>query len=159
MSNTLINNLEFSEKQLSLNDRIHVKYFKRLLEFLDLSSLEVEVNVVEYQLSGVTVAGHPGLRLVLQATLPMYCQRCLKPIEATVNVAYAYVLSHEEPQELDDELDWLEISRAMDVQALIEDELLMTIPIAPTHQHDCLTHKLSSGDKVNPFAVLKEKFK
>jgi uncharacterized protein len=44
----------------------------------------------------------------------------------------------------------------MDVIALIEDELIMAMPIAPTHNHDCVKLVTQSGEKPNPFAVLKD---
>ncbi len=43
----------------------------------------------------------------------------------------------------------------MNVMELIEDELLMAMPIAPTHTESCIAEKIQSGDKPNPFAVLK----
>jgi len=58
-----------------------------------------------------------------------------------------------------DEIDWLEASQEMDLTALIEDELLIAMPIAPMHETDCLKTSLQSGEKPNPFAVLKGKFK
>jgi uncharacterized protein len=47
----------------------------------------------------------------------------------------------------------------MDLVALIEDEMLMALPIAPVHAEDCNDNLhngvAESGEKPNPFAVLK----
>ncbi len=43
----------------------------------------------------------------------------------------------------------------MDIIALIEDEMLMAMPIAATHDQHCTDVLSESGDKPNPFAVLK----
>jgi uncharacterized protein len=43
----------------------------------------------------------------------------------------------------------------MDLQKLIEDEIIMATPIAPTHEGHCAQGTMQSGEKPNPFAVLK----
>jgi uncharacterized protein len=43
----------------------------------------------------------------------------------------------------------------MDVVQLIEDEIIMALPIAPTHEQNCGPQVMQSGEKPNPFAVLK----
>ena len=47
----------------------------------------------------------------------------------------------------------------MNVLQLIEDELLLAMPIAPTHAEACNKASMQSGEKPNPFAVLKGKIK
>ena len=54
-------------------------------------------------------------------------------------------------------MDWLEINSEMDVHELIEDELLLAMPIAPAHEGACSRLSMQSGEKPNPFAVLKGK--
>ena len=43
----------------------------------------------------------------------------------------------------------------MDIAALIEDEIIMALPIAPMHEVICGEVVTQSGEKPNPFAVLK----
>ena len=57
-----------------------------------------------------------------------------------------------------DEIDWLEPSQEMNLSELIEDELLIAIPIAPVHEANCAKSNMQSGEKPNPFAVLKGHF-
>ena len=40
---------------------------------------------------------------------------------------------------------------------MIEDELLMAAPIAPVHPTECAQLCMQSGEKANPFTVLKGK--
>jgi uncharacterized protein len=54
-----------------------------------------------------------------------------------------------------DDLDLQQASVAMDVKALIEDEIIMAMPIAPIHEQNCGAIITQSGEKANPFAVLK----
>ncbi len=61
--------------------------------------------------------------------------------------------------EQNDDIDLVEPSPAMDLVSLIEDEMLMALPIAPAHEEDCSASinkgVTQSGEKPNPFAVLK----
>jgi uncharacterized protein len=156
----LINNLEFAETQQILESELALKIFPRLSESLVSPMITSEKFTVRYQLKGV--AGHqlPRLHLQLQALMPMQCQRCLDTLEHSVSLEYDYVLSDTEPADIEDDpdLDWLEINPSMNLLELIEDELLIALPIAPKHSIDCQTKKMESGEKANPFAVLKGKF-
>jgi uncharacterized protein len=159
-NNYLINNLEFSDNKQSMSGELPVEALPRLLGFLDTTSFAGSINTISYELFGRHVSGKPGLHLMIGANLPMLCQRCLTPIRMRFNLAFDYVLSASEPEELDadDDIDWLEISRAMDLRELIEDELIIALPIAPVHEHPCQSQPTTSGEKANPFAVLKGKF-
>jgi uncharacterized protein len=43
----------------------------------------------------------------------------------------------------------------MDVKLLVEDEVILALPIAPVHDNDCTPVTMQSGEKPNPFAALK----
>ncbi len=58
-----------------------------------------------------------------------------------------------------DDIDLQPVSQHMDVIALIEDELIMALPIAPVHEQACASLVNQSGEKPNPFAVLKSLIK
>jgi uncharacterized protein len=58
-----------------------------------------------------------------------------------------------------DEIDWLEVQKEMSLLELIEDELLLAMPIAPLHENHCAKASMQSGEKPNPFAILKDKYK
>lgn len=85
-------------------------------------------------------AGAPEIWLHLQAatTIALECQRCLQPAvsELDVESAIRFVASEEEAAELDadSEDDVLALTRSLDAQALIEDELLLALPIVPRHE-------------------------
>lgn len=113
---------------------------------------------IRYLLTGGASSYHlPSLKLSVDAVLTVVCQRCLSEMQLPLSVEYDYVLSEVEPEEFDgdDDVDWLEVSREMNLTELIEDELLIAMPLAPTHEHSCKPAKHESGEKHNPFAVLK----
>ena len=112
---------------------------------------------------------HPEvwLRLQASAVFPLTCQRCLGPVEVPVAVDRPFRFVEDEPTALaqDDasEEDLLALSRSFDLVELIEDELLMDLPVAPRHQVCPEPVKLAVADdgfeaepakKENPFALL-----
>jgi uncharacterized protein len=80
----------------------------------------------------------------------------LEVMDIELDLAFDYLISHQTVTEVDenDEMDWLEAAQDMNVALLIEDELLLAMPFAPTHTYNCAQLKFESGEKANPFAVL-----
>jgi uncharacterized protein len=160
MKPILINNLDLAKNQGEISGTIAIDECERLTEFL--SQDGVAGQKISYELSGTATKFHlPSLSLSINATLPVICQRCLEELALSLSLNHDYVLNESEPApfEGDDDIDWLEISREMNLNALVEDELLMAMPLAPTHAHDCKLDKQVSGEKHNPFAVLKDLIK
>lgn len=159
MKPILINNLDVAKKHEKISGEILIESCERLAEAINLDNASAAIR---YELTGVSAKFHlPSLHLMLDASLPLICQRCLEPMQLKLSRMYDYVISESEPAPFDgdDDIDWLEPSREMNVNALIEDELLMAIPFAPTHAHDCKLLKQGSGEKHSPFAALKDLMK
>jgi uncharacterized protein len=114
---------------------------------------------------------HPEVWLHLKANaqLPLTCQRCLEPVNVAVEVdrLFRFVPDEElaaaEDEESDE--DVLALSRSFDVVELVEDELLMALPLAPRHDVCPAPVKLAVADadfegadqgqgRENPFALL-----
>ena len=78
-----------------------------------------------------------------------------------LNLDFDYIICKELPVEANenDDTDWIEAAPEMNLQVLIEDELLLAMPISPMHNHDCSKQSTQSGEKPNPFAVLKSLIK
>jgi uncharacterized protein len=150
----LINNLEFAQNQLALSDVLAPKQLPRLAEMLS----NAGKTQVQFQLICASKQfRQPSLGLTITASLPMTCQRCLDEMTLNLQLNFNYLIADAEINEADDadDTDWLTADHAMDVAELIEDELLLALPIAPTHAHDCAKTSTQSGEKPNPFAVLK----
>jgi len=109
----------------------------------------------------------PWLHLEAEAVVPLVCQRCLSPVgtSLTVDRWFRFVANEEvaEAEDEESEEDLLVVSRDFDLHTLIEDELLMEIPVMPAHEVCPTPVRLSSSDedfkaaeeaKPNPFAVL-----
>ena len=112
---------------------------------------------------------HPEIWLHLQAhaVLSLTCQRCLAPVELPVQVdrPFRFVTDEAAAMAQDDqsEEDLLALSRSFDLIELIEDELLMDLPVAPRHEICPVAVTLGVADedfesaapvRENPFALL-----
>jgi uncharacterized protein len=112
---------------------------------------------------------HPEIWLRLRAgtVLPLTCQRCLGPVDVTVEVERPFRFVEDEAvamaQDDGSEEDLLALSRSFDLVELVEDELLMDMPVAPRHEVCPVSVKLAVADpgfeepaavRENPFALL-----
>lgn len=127
-------------------------------EVLALSALRVH-----YQLQGLppryfSELALPMLGLTVQAELPLVCQRCFAAMPQSVNLQFEFALCDEPPEALleDEQVDWLAADDETSVESLVEDELLMALPIAVMHEEACVSLQQSAGEKPNPFAALKQ---
>lgn len=77
------------------------------------------------------------LHLRAETTVWLVCQRCLQPMAEALAVdrSFRFVRSEAEAEALDAELDddVLALSRSFDLRALVEDELLLALPLVPRH--------------------------
>ncbi|QXL84526.1 YceD family protein [Comamonas sp. NLF-1-9] len=112
----------------------------------------------------------PAVWLQLQATaeLPLVCQRCLGNVDVPLQVQRWFRFVPDEAsaleQDNDSEEDLLVLSREFDLHELIEDELLLDLPLVPRHEECPVELKMSVGEEelqesaapaaANPFAAL-----
>ena len=81
------------------------------------------------------------LRLSVQASLSMRCQRCLGAMGVPLDLDrwIRFVPDAGQADTLDAELedDVLQLQRQMDLRELVEDELLLALPLVPRHEGPC----------------------
>jgi uncharacterized protein len=128
-------------------------------------------NPVNWSVRAWTLVDPSGLsqawlNVDARLTLPLVCQRCLGAVNEPIHIQRSYRFVESEAQaELEDEEsgdDMLAISADFDLAALIEDEVLMDMPVVPRHGVCPVTVKLAAVDadfeavsvKPNPFAAL-----
>lgn len=79
-----------------------------------------------------------AMQLRAHVQVPLVCQRCLQPMQQLLEVdrRFLFVASEDEAARLDDDSDEdvLVLSRAFDLLELVEDELILALPIVPRHQ-------------------------
>lgn len=116
---------------------------------------------------GATGATGPWLHLGLDTRFPLVCQRCMAPLDLPVSIrrVFRFVATEAIAEEQDDncEEDLLVLAREFDLAGLIEDELVMALPLIP--RHDVCSKALpmtavdadfdeSASTRPNPFATL-----
>ena len=100
-------------------------------------------GVVTYRLEGALVGGRPALRLLVEANPTLICQRCLSPYVHPLRSEGVIFLARNDAEldrwESDDPLlDAIVAEERMDVRTLVEDELLLSLPVVPRHENgDC----------------------
>jgi uncharacterized protein len=105
------------------------------------------------------------LHLHVDAHLSLVCQRCLQPVAAALHFDRSFRFVADEKQaaaiDADIEEDVLVLSRNFDLVELIEDELLLALPLVPRHEicpHPLTgpTDPVAFDERINPFDVLSE---
>ncbi len=78
------------------------------------------------------------LTLSIQVGLPLVCQHCLSEFEFLVDAEQLYrFVADEEIAQREDETsaeDLLVLSRTFDLAGLVEDEVIMNLPVLPRHE-------------------------
>ena len=115
---------------------------------------------LEYSLVGEQGAdGKPYLRLSAKGVLGLQCQRCLErvdwPIEVERLLQLVPVGLPIPDEELEnDTFDAIEATPGMDALELVEDEIMLCLPIAPRHE-SCESPRPKDGaEKESVFAAL-----
>jgi uncharacterized protein len=105
------------------------------------------------------------LHLTADAQVALTCQRCLKPVQERIDVDrwIRFVGTEEEAAALDADSDddVLALPRHLNARELIEDELLLALPLVPRHEvcPEPLSHADDADEpiveeRLNPFAAL-----
>ena len=97
-------------------------------------------GAIDYRLDGLVDArGRLAARLFLRATLPLTCDRCALPMELPLDEGATFYFVRDEaelaavPVEADDDAEALLGSDRFDIEALVEDEAILCIPVSPRH--------------------------
>jgi uncharacterized protein len=156
----VIDGFEFASAGATQQGVLPVSGFERLRDLL--ASDEGEVA---YELKGVRdERGRASLRLRVQGTLQLRCQRCLAPLAFEVRVDELLVLAASqaeidaEPTDVDAP-DRVLAAKDMAVARLVEDELILALPYAPRHEHCAAGARMAEGATTRPFADLRNKLK
>lgn len=99
-----------------------------------------------------------------QADLNFTCQRCLQPFDDTVKTDFELVLVKQERElhSVEDKDDALVVDDKLAVYPVIEQELILALPMIPKHP-DCTQQTVTPDDdntseRQQPFANLKDLF-
>jgi uncharacterized protein len=147
----------FARDARVLEGTLAVSTLERLHDLLADVSGEVSWRIEGFKDEG----GELMLQLSVGGCIQLACQRCLEaiPFELDIDSLLEVVpasadLSQDELE--DDSRDFLPVEKELDVAELIEDEILLSLPVAPRHERCGLPGAAGAGERLNPFAALAE---
>jgi len=157
----VIDGFEFASAGATQQGTLPLRGFSRLRDLLASDDGEVA-----YGVRGLRDArGRPSLRLSVRGSVQVRCQRCLEAMRMEVDENELLVLAATQAEidadPTDAELpDRLLAGKAIALRELVEDQLILALPLAPRHER-CSTgaelkkHEEKSQKQVLPFAGLK----
>jgi len=151
--------------QSLIDTRGQLSGFSKLAAMERLSALLVNNDgIVEARLDfGRDRQGIKYVKGSLKTELSLTCQRCLETVRYPVDVTLSVALLNSEDQakELPDEYDPVILdSQLLSLTALIEDELILALPIVAMHPETECSNRVTTDtatertEKQNPFAAL-----
>jgi len=173
MSKTLnprhLNVAAFTQAKAEISGEELLQKYERIAQ--DLRALEPDLTL-KWQAQGESRTAadgsvRPAIHLCVQVDLPLTCQRCMETVVTPIDVDRHFIFVPDEDTAalLDDESedDVLEVSTDFNLQGLIEDEVLMAMPLVPSHD-SCPAGMVNSAqtadfedaaeEKPHPFAAL-----
>ena len=154
-----INFFNFAKKEVKLNGDYKVSELSRLSEIASNENDKVEVDLSFRLVNGRI----PGVEGMIKSILVLDCQRCLESLQVDLKVPFDIAFARNELQadSLDDKFEIYLIGddEELETKDLITDEILLSIPMAPSHDFDCGL-ETDKGDIVeevreHPFDALK----
>ena len=156
---------QLADKAATMSGSLPIAKMPRLIGMLTADSGEAQVEL-EFGKSGRTryVKGQ------VVAKVEMQCQRCLGSTSVTLDAEFSLALLEDEAhiEKIADQFEPLITEGRHYLPDVIEDELILAVPIVATHDSECSSYmqqyktepeeKLhdESGKQPNPFAALKD---
>lgn len=163
-----LNVRQFCSQQQRMAGEWPLTSLRRLSE--GLFAEPASTDQVEWSLQGSQLpspAGEPELwlHLLAKTSVMLQCQRCLQAMEQPLvaDRKFRFVRTEEEAERLDEmsEEDVLVLSPKLDGLELLEDELILALPLVPRHEPACPNPLPLPVDELdleepapNPFAAL-----
>jgi uncharacterized protein len=149
----LIDALEFARNGKQIRAEVSIEALSRLSDLVSHSH-----GTLSYTVRGYSIGEVDMLALEVVGECTLRCQRCLGEMNYPLNLNASLRLVDSatmDEVEAEDEIEYVEASTQLDVLALVEDELLLSLPFAPKHAAGvCSPAPESLQHSANPFSVL-----
>jgi len=149
----------FAKKEISLSGLYQISDFPRIIEIASNKKDNVRVELSFYLKNNKT----PCVEGIIELDIVLTCQRCLDDLSIALKVNFnlAFVRHNQESEELDSHYEIYVIEdEELATHDLISDEILLSIPMVPTHDYDCINEineqEIVEEKSENPFAILKK---
>ena len=157
-----IDSLDFARNGQQINGEVPIAELPRLLEML-----ENPQGVLRYSVQGgVDKLGTPRLDVSVEGQCQLRCQRCLSGLDYPVRLDTRLLLRDQAGLDAldegvaggeEEEFDSILADAHLDVLDLLEEEILLSLPIAPKHEEggcQAADGENTHQDETHPFAVL-----
>ena len=127
----------FAKKEISLSGLFQISDFPKISEIARNKKDNVRVDLSFYLKNNKT----PCVEGIIELDIVLTCQRCLDnlSIALKVNFNLAFVRNDQQSEELDSHYEIYVIEEEeLATDDLISDEILLSIPMVPTHDYDCI---------------------
>ncbi len=149
---------DFVRFSRSLHGKIKLDKCTRLKDYLadNRGSLNYEINGI------LNKNDKSILQIIIEGEISLICQRCLGEYVYVLNLKSDLFLVNDEEElsylDDDESIEGILASSDMDIIELIEEEIILSLPISPRHKKgDCSEEKLINNYKLKkkyPFAEL-----
>lgn len=135
----VIDALDFARNAGTHHGKIALSDLERLQDYLAGNSGELQ-----YEIAGaLNRNGKPILRISVNGLIKLRCQRCLGELGHVLDLRTDLLLAENEKElssfDEDESIDGILAEPDLDVLALIEDEIILSLPISPRHnESECV---------------------
>jgi uncharacterized protein len=146
-----IDGLAFARSASVLNGRLGLESLPRLAQS------GCSGSILDFVLTGgINERGKPELRLEVEGSVRLQCQRCLGYMEVPLRCETQLELAASEAEILaaEDDVERVVAGRDMSVAVLVEDEVILALPMAPKHEQCRAATDLNEGAKPSAFGAL-----
>ena len=149
----------FAKKEISLSGLYQISDFPKISEIASNKTEDVKVDLSFYLNNNKT----PCVDGIIELDIVLACQRCLDDLSIVLKINFnlAFVRHNQESEEIDSHYEiYVFEEEELATHDLISDEILLSIPMVPTHDYDCIKEiheqEIVEGKSENPFAILKK---
>jgi uncharacterized protein len=152
----VIDGFEFASAGATQQGSMPISGFSRLRDLL-----ASDAGEVVYKVEGLRdERGRPSLRIGVQGTLQLRCQRCLEALPFEVREEDLLVLAATQAEIDADPVDAqapdrILAGKQMAVRDLVEDELILSLPYAARHEQCKAAAGTAGRESSSPFAGLR----
>lgn len=152
-----IDSLEFASHGQQISGEISLVEMVRLADILSDTQGVLSYNIQ----GGINRQGIAVLDVSVAGQCQLQCQRCMEGMDYTIDLSTRLLLrdqaSLDSLEDDEDEFDSILTEKHLDVVGLLEEEVLLSLPIAPKHEPGSCKVLMGKGlvdDPSHPFAVL-----
>ena len=131
----VIDTVKFARNGQEMIHSFSVEDLQRVKDIVGDVGEEIEAKLE----GGVLKTGKPFIDLSIKANLPLTCQRCLELMNFELNSSTRFIIAFGKSELTDlsdepDDVEFLIAEEDSDVVAMVEDELLLRLPMAAKHE-------------------------